>query len=784
MDSNKHLLFFIPLLLITLCFSKELEKVTLKFQWLNQFQFAGYYVAKEKGFYEDLGLDVTIIEHNNDSHLITEVVENKITFGTSNSSLLIYKNQGYPVVVLAAIFQHSPAALLVTDKKILSLNDLMHKKIMISKNAMNSASYISMLFSEGIGLEDIIAVKHSYNINDLIEKKVDAIAAYISNEPYFLLKNGISYKYFHPKDYGFDFYGDLLFTSAYQIEKNPLQVENFTKASLKGWKYAFDNINETADLIYKKYNTQNKTIEQLIFEGEILKYLAYDKELEFGHVDKEKFEEIAKIYRLLRVIKKDYTLDNFIYCVHCKINNGLKLTKEEKNWLLNNKTIKIATHKNVAPVEYFDKNNQYSGLISSYLKLLEKKLDINFEIKQNKYWYNSIEMIKQHKVDMLPAAVKTSQREKYLNFSSVYLEFPTVILTKDTHNYVNNFSQLSNKIVAVEKEFYTAELLKQTNPNIKLLFVNTTEEAIKKVYTNEAFAYIGALPNIGYYVKKLNYTNLKINGDTPFSTKLSFAIRKDLYILNSILDKAINSITKEEHEKIYNDWVNVKYVYEAQIDYKKIIIYFLLIVIIFLFLLYRSEKLKKRLRQKEDFSNKLNHINQNLQSKNKNLKYISENDSLTNIANRRKLDEILEIEINRSKRKQTTLSIILIDIDLFKNVNDTFGHKVGDLVLKELSLLLNNNLRKYDFLGRWGGEEFLIICPQSDLKQTIKLANKLKNLIREHKFTNYNDLHLTISCGVAQFSENHDLDTLINDADKQLYLAKNNGRDSVYPKIE
>lgn len=781
--NNAIRIIFILFIIVNYSFSKNLEKVTLALQWLDQFQFAGFYMAKEKGFYKNVGLDVTFVKYKKNLNIVKNVTDNKLTFGTGKNSLLIYKNNNYPIVVLSAIFQHSPSALLVTNENILTPGDLINKKIMVSTNAITSASYMAMLFSEGVNINDIKIIDQSFNINDLIEKKVDAIASYMSNEPYFLNEKKIPYKYFSPKDYGFDFYGDLLFTSKYQLQNHPQKVEDFTKASLEGWEYAFKHIRETALIIYKKYNIQKKTLEQIVYEGEILKQYAYDVNKELGHVDEKKFNDIAKTYRVLGILKKDYSLDGFIHCVKCNIKNNLNLTKEEKKWLYKNKTIKVATHKGAEPIEFINEKGEYSGISSGYLKLLEKKLNIKFEPVVNDYWFEMIKKMKKKEIDMFSAIVKTPNREQYMNFTSSYLKFPTVIVTKDHHPYITNLSQLSYKTVAVEKGFYTEELLKKLYPDIKLLRVNTSQEAIKKVFKNNAFAYIGTLPNIGHIIKKSMYTNLKINGEAPFYTNIRFSTRSDLKILNSILNKALNSITKEEHDKIYNDWINVKYAYSMEVDYKKIIIFVLLIIIVFIFLYYKNETLKNELKLKERFTNKLSNLNKILELKNQKLKFISESDTLTKIANRRKLDKVLEIEINRTKRNNLDLSIILIDIDLFKNINDSFGHKIGDVVLVELSTLLKTNLRKYDFIGRWGGEEFLIICPQSDLEQTIHLAIKLNNLVRNYDFQSLIDNNLTISCGIAQYKDKMSIDTLIIKADKQLYLAKESGRDQVFPKL-
>ncbi len=743
-------IIYLIALFSSLLFAKNLEKVSIQLQWLDQFQFAGYYIAKEKGYYKDVGLDVELLKYSNNINIVDDVLKGKTTFATGRTSLLIHRNNNHPVVVLSAIFQYSPEVLLVIDKDISVLKDLINKKIMITQDAIASASYISMLFSEGVIKENIHIQKHSFNIEDLINGTTDAMASYISNEPYILDKRNIKYKYFHPKDYGFDFYGDLLYTSEHELKTNPKRVENFTLASLKGWNYAFKNIEETARIIYEKYNSQKKSIEQLIYEGQALKTLAYDKKNKLGYIDKEKFKDIAQTYRLLGLLKKDFNLDDFIYNIHHLKTTSL--TKDEQNWLRNNPVIKLGTNKEWNPIEFFN-DGTYSGIASGYLELIERKLNIKLDTQNTLYWHEMLQKIKNKEIDLFLAAVKTPNRDKYLNFTKPYLEFPTIIVTRDDKPYIRNINQLSNKKVVVEKGFYTEELIKNLNKKIKIITTNTTKEALKKVYEGSAFAYIGSLPSSGYFIKKLKYTNLKINGEAPFKTTLSFATRKDLPIFHSILKKTLNSILQEEHDEIYNKWLSIKY--EKEIDYT-----ILSLIIIIVLLIITS-----------------------LYLRNRTLKTISETDSLTLIANRRKIDSFLDIEIERSQRNQIPVSIIMVDIDFFKQVNDNYGHRTGDKVLKIVANILKSNIRKYDLVGRWGGEEFILICPDSNLNQALFLARKIKHLIENTKIKALKNNNITISCGVAQYKTNDSISRFISKADEQLYKAKENGRNCIYPKI-
>ncbi|MCT7582843.1 diguanylate cyclase [Aliarcobacter butzleri] len=165
--------------------------------------------------------------------------------------------------------------------------------------------------------------------------------------------------------------------------------------------------------------------------------------------------------------------------------------------------------------------------------------------------------------------------------------------------------------------------------------------------------------------------------------------------------------------------------------------------------------------------------------KNAELLRLSITDNLTKLYNRVKLDKSLQEEMNRSLRYNTNFSIILLDIDYFKKVNDNFGHQVGDEVLIESAQVLSKNIRNVDILGRWGGEEFLVICPETKIEDAIKVASHINAAIKLHKFSTYPNT-VTMSLGVASFNKDiKNVDNIILNADKALYQAKEEGRDRV-----
>lgn len=159
------------------------------------------------------------------------------------------------------------------------------------------------------------------------------------------------------------------------------------------------------------------------------------------------------------------------------------------------------------------------------------------------------------------------------------------------------------------------------------------------------------------------------------------------------------------------------------------------------------------------------------------LQNLAVTDNLTGLYNRTKLDEVLNYELDRSKRFNYCFSFLLIDIDHFKIVNDTYGHQVGDDFLIEFTTLINNNSRSTDYFFRWGGEEFVVICPEVDKENILIHAEKLRQKIESHKFQSIGNK--TVSIGVTLSRSDDSIDSLVKRADEALYKAKNSGRNKI-----
>lgn len=170
-------------------------------------------------------------------------------------------------------------------------------------------------------------------------------------------------------------------------------------------------------------------------------------------------------------------------------------------------------------------------------------------------------------------------------------------------------------------------------------------------------------------------------------------------------------------------------------------------------------------------------LNKQLKNKIKEIEYTASYDIVTEIYNRRKLEELFDIEISRAKRYSHDLSVVLIDIDKFKKFNDLYGHKVGDKVLFSLSSLIKTNIRSVDVFARWGGEEFIILFPNTSKEDAINKAEILRKKIEENLIIE--DRIITCSFGVSSYIEGDDENSIFLRIDKALYLAKHDNRNNV-----
>ncbi|RLA83026.1 MAG: histidine kinase [Epsilonproteobacteria bacterium] len=585
------------LLIISIIFTlnaKELEKVSLQLQWLDQFQFAGYYMAKEKGYYNDVGIDLEIRKFKYTINPISEVTSNRANYGIGRSSLIIDKSNGKNIKLLHAAFQSSALILLSTKKSnINSVKDFVGKRVMTTSDAYLSASLHAMANHEHIDSSDMIEQEHSFNIDDLINGNTDLMASYISNEPFLLEERGIEYSIFNPKDYGFDFYGDILFTSDQEVQNHPLRAKNFRDASIKGWEYAFSHINESVDFIFKNHNPQNKSKAALKFEAKELKKLAYYKTDELGHLDASKIQRIYDVYNVMGFVKKSIDIDAFLF--HDDLHRLATLSKEEVTYLKNKKEITMCVIPNMLPLSKIDKN-QHIGISADYMDIVSDKLNIKIKLIPTSTIKETMQNLKLKKCELSPLLLLSNDRKKYLNFSTSYLSTSWVVVTKFDKPFVSDLDSIKEKKFAAIRDTTHIEILKNKYKYTNIVEVDNYKEGLNLVLEGKVYGVVGNLITLGYQIGK-DYSNLlKVSATLSDKEAGKMAIIKDDIILLSILNKTINNISQKEIQEIYNRWINIKY--EKEADYTlviNIIIIFSLILFVIILFLLKQNSLKKEI---------------------------------------------------------------------------------------------------------------------------------------------------------------------------------------------
>ena len=291
------------------------QRVTLQLKWRHQFQFAGYYAALEQGYFAEEGLDVTLREGAPDQAPLPSLLTGDAQYAVAGADVLEARLNGESVVVLAVVLQHSPYALLTRrDRGLSRLDQLIGRSVMLHDH-QGATEFKAMMLAEGLSLSEVRLIEHSWNNDDLIEGRVDAISAYVSVEPHQIQSRGVEVGIIRPVDYGIDFYGDSLVTTAAEIDEHPARAAAMRRASLRGWEYAFEHVDELIPHILGLPGAAERglTAEGLRYEANSMRDLALPHLIELGHMNPGRWRRMADTYVALGLAPAFPSLDGFLY---------------------------------------------------------------------------------------------------------------------------------------------------------------------------------------------------------------------------------------------------------------------------------------------------------------------------------------------------------------------------------------------------------------------------------------------------------------------------------------
>lgn len=290
-----------------------LRPVRVQLKWTHQFQFAGLYAAIEKGYFEDAGLSVELLEGRPDLDAVDVVLSGGAEFGIGSSELVIDRSKGKPVVAVAPFFQHSPFILVARKGDDLqSVHDLIGKRIMVEPHAAELLAYLRL---EQVPLDRLKLIPHTGGLTGITQGTADAMTSYATTQPFQLREMGAGFQVFSPRASGIDFYGDTLFTTEAMVKGDRKMVEAFRQAAIKGWRYALDHPDEIIDLLQTQYKTQLSRA-ALEFEAAETRRLVTPDVVEPGYMHEGRWRHIAEGYAKAGLMSEDFSLDGFLYDPH------------------------------------------------------------------------------------------------------------------------------------------------------------------------------------------------------------------------------------------------------------------------------------------------------------------------------------------------------------------------------------------------------------------------------------------------------------------------------------
>ncbi|QNM89527.1 ABC transporter substrate-binding protein [Aliarcobacter cryaerophilus] len=362
---------FLLLLVSTFLYSSSLEKVSIQFNWKYQFEVAGFIAAKEKGFYENVGLDVELKEYNPEVDILFDVLNNKVTYGISSSNIVLENKKIASIVLLATYLQKSPLVF-ITKPDIKTPSQFLGKTIMGHKDELKNSSLALFLSHFNINFSNTKFIPHNFKIDDFINGKVEIMSAFRSNQLYELDKRKIDYNIIDPADYGFVMSAVNLYTSKEEAFKNKDRTQKFIEATNRGWEYALKNKEEIIDILIKKYGV-NKSKEALLYETDVVNQVMMRDFYPIGKVSPELTQRLVKQLSYSGMIEPNQKINHiFFENIVDKIPSNFSLTKSEKEYLNSKHSLKMCIDPFWYPIEFM-KDGKISGITSDLKRYFEEK---------------------------------------------------------------------------------------------------------------------------------------------------------------------------------------------------------------------------------------------------------------------------------------------------------------------------------------------------------------------------------------------------------------------------
>jgi polar amino acid transport system substrate-binding protein len=399
-------------------------------------------------------------------------------------------------------------------------------------------------------------------------------------------------------------------------------------------------------------------------------------------------------------------------------------------------------------------NGKLEGIGIDYWEAVAKRIGVKTRYEIKPTWSEVLEVLKKRQCDLTVATQSTPSRESYAVFSHPYADFPIVIVTKMDVGFIDDLEQISDKDIVMPVDYATTEMVRAQYPDLHIRTVESIDVALQEVSEGKAFATIGVLPVVAYHITD-TLSNLKISGKTALRFKVGFMVRADRKDLLKRINEAIIHLPPTVKKQIYAKWI--KYPSSRFAMIPKWIWWVLgVLSAALLAVWFNVLKLKRNLHDKTNVEHAL-----------KEMAFV---DNVTGAYSRSYIMHIFDEMWEEAEVEGKGFGIIFFDIDFMKTINDKYGHEKGDEVLHKVAKTVRKYLRKEDMLGRWGGDEFLIVLPDAKEDELAKLAKRLEMITSNIEVAK--DFTVSCSFGYAAYCKGDTEQSLFKRADKRLYKVK------------
>ena len=538
-----------------------LEKVSLQLIWKHQFEFAGFYAAIEKGFYRDRSLEVELREYEHSLDVLDEVLSGRATYSVANGSVIGWRLEGKPIVLLANYFKKAPLVLL-GQPGVRTLDDLKGKRLMAADSDLQSPFLKNALHEAGLAPgQNLSIMPHTFDTGPFIRGEVEAMTAFLSNQPFDLEQKGVPFQIIELTSYMPGLGDDYLFTSVAEASAHPERTLAFIEASNQGWRYALDHPKEIIDLILKRYS-QRKSQEALRYEAEKTRQLMLPKSLPVGSLSSQRIELAARSLLDSGHAGDLRYLEGFLLAggepkeQTAETSAPIALTPEERAWLKAHPQIVLGMSDQFPPALIRDANGKLSGMVVDYLELLNRRLGTRITLQVESSWYEVGQQAIQRKIDGLAMAAVTPVWKQHFDLTNPYLyAFTHLFMRTDEHLGSTKIDSLAGKQVGILKGTQRLQHLLASYPEIHRIELNSNAEMVAALIEGRVDLLLGDI-SLEWWRKENAQMAFKVGGVLEGSRyAVSMAIRKDWPELIAILDKGLNSIAPEEHARIRSRWM-------------------------------------------------------------------------------------------------------------------------------------------------------------------------------------------------------------------------------------